>query len=273
MAPIYIDGKLQGTAIGPHEDLDSLITIFGSTRTVLFPFLEAEGNNIESYDETSENLTANEILGVGFSPVRHEGGIHSYFFQRSAQALLAGNDAAVYSGGSGSTDAAWSLGLWYLPTLLGTQQALMAKYDVAGVAREYQLYLNSSDTLVMEFYDESLDDGVTLTASAASAVQTWQHVVITYDGAGGTSSSNMTIAMYKDGAVDGSATKADTGGNVYEDMEDSTTPFLIGAADDIADPTFTFEGRIALPFLCGKQLTAAEANSVYSIGRRLLGIV
>lgn len=254
------------------EDLATIITTLGSTRSVLFPFLEQEGSNLESYDETSENLTAKEILGVGFSPIKYERGIHSYFFQRSAEAHLAGNDAAVYSGGSGSTDAAWSVGAWIFPTLLGTQQTILSKYNEAGTLREYQFLLNSSNKAVFEWFDESLADGVTITADVASAANTWESIIITSDGAGGTGAAGFAQLLYKNGAVDSSAAIADTGGNIYEDMEDSATPLLIGATGTTAAPLFLWEGRIALPFMCGKTLTATEVLTIHNSGQRLLGL-
>lgn len=272
MTPIYIDGRLQDRPHNGLEDLDSIVTILGSTRTAFWPFFEGEGVNLETYKETSENLVPTEILGDGFSPVRYDSGIHSYFFQRVADAHLAGNDAAVFSGIS-VTDAPFSVGAWVLPTLTGTQQTILSKYDVAGTLREWQLFLDGSQNAVMEYFDESLDDGVTATSATALTVQEWAFLVVAYDGAGGApSSSGMTINLYLNGVTD-SPTIADTGGNVYVDMEDLATPFMIGAADDTAAPTFEFEGRIALPFVCGKELSSAEVGQLYGLGRRLLGLI
>lgn len=272
--PNYIDGRLQDRPHNGLEDLDSIVSILGTTRTTFFPLLEGEGVNLESYRNESENLVPTEILGEGFQPVRHAGGIHSYFFQRAADAHLAGNDAANYSQ-FGGTDAAFSVGAWVLPTLTGTQQTILSKYDVAGTLREYQFYLDASENFILELFDESITDAnaaVLATSGSTLTVQTWAFVVIVYNGEGGApGSSGTTFAAYLNG-VDDVAVVSGTGSDGYVDMEDTATPFMIGAADDTAAPTFEFEGRIALPFVCGQALSVQDVAQLYGLGRRLLGL-
>ena len=57
----------------------------------------------------------------------------------------------------------------------------------------------------------------------------------------------------------------------YVDMEDLGGPLMIGAADDNAAPANEFTGRIALPFICGKALSAANVAAIKGLGDQLLG--
>jgi hypothetical protein len=280
--PNYIDGRLQERDYPTFVDLDSIITILGSTRTVLFPFIESVGQVVQSYEESVHDLTPSDgaarDLEAEFIPYKHSGGVHSYFIDRSVNNHLAvGADHDDFSAISGGVDAAFSVGAWCLPRLAGTQQALFAKYDVAGGFREWQLFLNASEEIQFELFDESIADAnaaVTAPGATALTVNEWAFVVATYGGQGGApgfAGSSMTLAVYLNG-VDDTGTVAGSGGDDYEDTENTATIPLVGAADDSAGPTFEWEGRIALPFVCGKELSAGEVSQLYGLGRRLLGL-
>ena len=55
-------------------------------------------------------------------------------------------------------------------------------------------------------------------------------------------------------------------------MVDTAAKAAIGAEIRAGSVENEFEGRIALPFLCGKELTAANVTTLYGIGKTLLGI-
>lgn len=284
MAPIYVDGRDIDRHYRTFEDLDAIIALLGSTRTVFWPFLENVGSVVQSYEESVHDLTSRDeaaarTLEAEFIPHQHEGGVFSYFIDRSTNNHLAvGADHADFSAISGGVDAAFSVGAWCLPRLAGTQQMLFAKYDVAGTLREWQLGLDASEQILFELFDESIVDAnaaVTAPGATALTLNEWAFVVGTYNGAGGApgySGSSMTLVVYLNGVADTGAV-AGSGTDAYVDMEDIATIPLIGAADDSAAPTFEWEGRIALPFICGKELSASEVSQLYGIGRRLLGVV
>lgn len=281
--PSYVDGRWVDRDRRTFVELDAIISILGSTRTVFFPFLTAVGQVVQSYEENVHDLTSTDEAAARnledeFIPYKHEGGVFSYFFDRSANNHLAASDSGDYSAISGGVDAAFSVGAWCLPRLTGTQQMLFAKYDVAGTLREWQLGLDASEQILFELFDESIADAnadVTAPGATALTVNEWSFVVGTYNGAGGApgyATSSMSLAVYLNG-VDDTGTVAGGGGDDYEDMENTATDPTIGCADDTAAPTFEWEGRIALPFICGKALSANEVAQLYGIGQRLLGLV
>jgi hypothetical protein len=93
-----------------------------------------------------------------------------------------------------------------------------------------------------------------------------QFVVATYDGTPATP----LIYLYVDGVAvnDGSSTEA----GAFVDMEDTATPLTVGCGGVTATPTTEFDGCMAMPFICGKQLTAAEVVALRDIMRPLVGI-
>ncbi len=262
--------------------LDQIAAILGSTRSVLMPFLTPVGQVVQSYEESVHDFTpSDELGGVSledeFIPFKHPGGVFSYFIDRSTNNHLAGADHGDFSAISGGVDAAFSAGAFILPRLAGTQQTIWGKYDVAGTLREWQLGLSAAELINFELFDESVVDAnaaVVAPGLTTLPLNQFSFVCGTYGGQGGApgfAGSGMSLAVYLNGVVD-TGVVAGTGTDDYVDMEDTATPPLIGAADDQAAPTFEWEGRIALPFVCGKELSATEVGEIDRLGRRLLGL-
>lgn len=258
--------------------LDAILTILGSTNTFLWPFLENTGIDLASYGEEDEPLISGEAganvalnnAATGWAPYRHPGGVHSLHFEGADDQHLYGADAAKLSF-NGTTDAAFSVGcFFYLDSGTGT---LMAKYDVAGTDREWKLHFAAGPDLALELFQENDDKSETAQTTTALSTRQWYSGIVTYGGAGGdggggkTAAADMTI--YVDGAAVAAATSSVSG---YSDMVGGAAGLLIGATDDNAAPASEFTGRIALPFITGKELTAAEVGSLYGIGQELLGL-
>ncbi len=259
------------SSIKTFDLLDQIVTVLGSTKTSLWPLVESTGSIVRTYGESAHIFTMTDGGSGGFLPVQHVGLIQSYHFDKTDSMHGAGEDHADFSF-AGGTDAAFSVGAWVNRDMAGAEQGILAKYDVAGSLREWKLELDIANKIYLELYDESLDDTVTSTGDTALTLNKWQFVVATYGGEGGNpGKSGMTMPLYLDGVAE-TETIADGGGNVYEDMEDTATPLMLGAADDTAAPTIEMDGRIALPFVCGKKLSAAEVAALYGIGRTLLGL-
>ncbi len=263
-------------------DLDAILTILGSTRVVFLPYLTAVNQVVQSYggsvhDFTPSDEAGNINLEDEFIPFKHSGGVFSYFFDRSGNNHLAGVDHDDFSAISGGVDAPFSAGAFILPRLAGTQQTIAAKYDVAGTLREWQLGLDASELIRFELFDESVADAdaaVTAPGLTTLPLNQFSFVCGTYGGQGGApgfAGSAMSLAVYLNGVAD-TGVVAGSGADDYEDMEDTITPPLIGAADDQAAPTFGFEGRIALTFMCGKALSPPEVGEIDRLGRRLLSL-
>ena len=265
----------------PTADLNSLVSILGTTRTVFWPFLESVGSVVDSYGENAHILQPSDeggavVLESQFIPVRYPSGIHSYFIDRSQNNHLNTADSANFSHSAG-TDAAFSVGAWIFPTLAGTLQDIMAKFDIAGAAREWRFTLSAAELLGFHLFDESVTDAnaaVEAPGSTTLPINEWSFAVGTYGGQGGNpgfSGSSMSLIVYLNGVAD-TGTVAGTGSDDYVDMEDLGAPLMVGAGDDQAAPVNEFEGRLALPFQCGKALSATEVASIYEIGRRLIGL-
>jgi hypothetical protein len=91
-----------------------------------------------------------------------------------------------------------------------------------------------------------------------------QFVVATYDGVAATPG----VALY----VNGSVVTSSTVTGAWTDMIPGATPLTVGCAGVTATPTFEFHGRIALPFITGKALTAANVAELYKITAPMVGL-
>jgi hypothetical protein len=271
MSTITSGGQVSSPGDKNYVLLDQMLTILGSTKTSFWPLVESTGTIVRTYGESAHIFTMTDGGVAGFIPVQHAGFIQSYHFDKTDAMHGAGEDHADFSF-DGGTDAAFSVGAWVNRDVAGAEQAILAKYDAVGNLREWKFTIDGSNKIALELYDEDLDDTVTSTGDTSLTLNKWQLVIATYGGEGGTPGKvGMTMPLYLDGVAE-SETIADGGGNVYQDMEDTATPLMLGAADDTGGPTIEFDGRIALPFLCGKKLTAANVATLYSLGQKLLGL-
>src|SRR3990167_8932243 len=252
--------------------LNQIVTILGGTQMSFWPFLNGVGGNTYPYGSGNDGILAAlnaSTLELVFDPVRHPGGIHSYM-NDSATANLAAADNANFSFGDGSIDSPFSIGIWVLmQEALGTERALMAKYGETAVAKEYWFGITTAGKLQMVLLDESVvGDATEVALSTGTAITPWiwQFCVMTYDG--GETAPVVTLSINATSVHDG--TTAET--NAYVAMEDLAAALTIGMDGVAATPLNVFQGRLALPFITGKALTAAEIASLYSIGQQLLGL-
>jgi hypothetical protein len=261
--------------------LDDILTILGSTNTFFWPFLEATGIAVQSYGEEDMPVVPGEAGAdvelndpvTGWAPFKHVGGVHSYHFEGGDDQHLYGADAAKLSF-NGTTDAAFSIGCWFYTE--GATGTLIAKYDVAGTDREWRLHLLSGPDLGLEVFEEGIDDSETAQATTALSTRQWYFGVVTYGGAGGDGGGGSAKTAAADMVIyiDGAAVAATTSevGAAYADMDAGSAVVMIGATDDNAAPANEFTGRIALPFITGKELTPADVRGLYSLGQTLLGL-
>ena len=253
-----------------QADLERIVNILGATRCSLWPFFEFDGTRVVGYtagaDLTpAETAGAAEALEDDFSPARLSCGLYSYWFHPTGDHHLAGADHANYSHGDGTVDSAFSVGAWVWPVDLAAARCIMSKYDSAGGVREWSFRLNASGIPQLELYDESVDTTEIATASSALQLYRPQHVVATYDGG----ETAPVIHIYVD-STDLNPAGGSTETGAYVAMENTAAPLLIGASGVTALPTEEWHGRIALPFLTGKALTAAEVDDLYRTTRPMV---
>ena len=273
---IHTSGGARGTPIKTFQLLDQFIATLGSTRTFFWPFLESTGVLVQSYGEQDESLIPSKIAAAvaldnaseGFQPLEHAApGIHSYHFEAALNQHLIGADAAALSH-SGGTDAAFSIGcFFYIDSGTGT---LIAKYNAANTAREYKFDFAAGPDLRFFVYDEDQTAEEGVHTDTALSTRQWYFGVGTYSGIGGNGGAVADgMVLYVDGAA---VTDVDTDDATYVDMEDLGGDIMIGATGDLAEPLNEFTGRIALPFITGKQLSAAEVTTLFGLGKTLLGL-
>ena len=250
--------------------LDQIATVLAGG--ALWPFLESHGKFVHPYNLSGGALLqpADEAailaLEAEHSPVRHNG-VQSYYFDSANNNHLRGTDIAGYSFGNATVDSPFSVGAWVMPFDIAAAHSILAKYRTSAVsAREWDFRINSSGILQVEFYDESATASEIGTGTAALTAWRWQFVCMSYDGG----ETSPVAVLYINGAADNAGATTETGS--YVAMENTATPLLVGSRDLTASPAQEWEGRLALPFICTKALTAAEVANLYRLSRVLMAL-
>jgi len=252
---------------GLEGKLNDILTILGTTTPQLFPFWEPTGQLVTGIGigdlVPRETAGAAEDLEHDYAPLKLPCGLYSYHFHPTGDHHLAGIDHADYSfAGTGGM----SLGAWIRPNTV-TNNCIMAKYDVAGTDREYRLWLDAASKLDFEMYDDTANaTEIAISAAADITKGHMQFVCATYDGTAATP----TVYLYVNGVAVNDGTTVETG--LFVDFIPGATPLTVGCSGVTATPTFEFHGRIALPFITGKALTAANVSDLYKITAPMVGI-
>ena len=268
-----------GSQIPTFRLLDDIVAILGATKTSFAPFLEnrlgsafdvpyfyGEGGRLSDF--RAKNASG-DIVITTLLPFKHIGGIHSWLLNKNGDHHLNWTDDTDFEFGNGTVDAPFSLGMWtQMVEEVGTQRTLLAKYRTsATAAREYDFRFDASGNLELELYDESADATEIATGGTPITPGIFQLVVATYDG----NEATPAIHLYLNG-IDTNSSGASTESGTYVAMETSGVELLVGARNITGSPAQEFFGRVALPFITGKELTAANVASLYDIGQELLGL-
>lgn len=256
--------------------LDQIVAILGGTKLSFYPFLTGFGTEVFPYGTGTDGVvgyTSDEVgaktMELEFDPIPLFGGVYALYNDSSTNNHINCQDNAAFSHGNGTVDTAASWGAWIMPTeALGTARTIMAKYGSTANAEEYDFRFDTSGNLVLELHDASASTTEIGTGASDVIVPfTWNFCVATYDGA----QAAPDVHLYRNGS-DTLAAGTTTEAGAYVAMEDTAAGFLIGARDATGTPAQELEGWIALPFMTGKELTAANVGSLYGIGKDLLGI-
>lgn len=249
------------------RNLSRITTLLGTTKPSLWPFWERTGVLVTGLSVgdliPSETAGAAEALEDDFAPIVHVGGVCSYHFHPTGDHHLAGIDHANYTFGDGSVDAPFSVGAFILPNAIVTN-VIMGKYNSAGNLEEWRFFIDSAGLLSLELHDASASATEIAVSSAALTIGQPAVVVATYDGG----ETAPVVNLYVNGTLANDGTTVESG--AYVAMEDTAAPLTIGCSGVTATPVAEFHGRIALPFITGKALSAAEVAELTSIYRELL---
>lgn len=251
------------------SSLNAIMDVLGTTKATLWPFHENTGIVIGAVGAgprliPSETAAAAEALEDDFAPQLLPSGLYAYYFSNlQDQHLAVGADNANFHF---EADVPFSVGAWIQPQDIATV-GLIAVMDTAGNAEEWAWRINSAGKLELELHDASASAKKVGAADTALTQGKWVFCITTYDG----TKTAPLVLHYTDSSVDGDGATTETG--TYEAMEDKSTPLTIGCTGVTALPTEEFTGRIALPFVTGKELTAANVTDLYNLTRPLVGIV
>lgn len=249
--------------------LTEIMAVLGTTTPSLWPFLEKTGLLVSGISVgdliPSETAGAAEALEDDFAPVEHVGKVCSYHFHPTGDHHLAGIDHASYSFGNGTVDTPFAVGAWIQPNALATN-VIVGKYDSAGNLEEWRFFIDANGKLSLELHDASASATEIAISDNALTIGQWVHVVASYDGG----EAAPVVNLYVNGALVNDGTTVETG--AYVAMENTAAPLTVGCSGVTATPVAEFHGRIALPFLTGKLLTAAEVLALHEYGSVLLGM-
>jgi hypothetical protein len=243
--------------------INDILTVLGTTQRSFWPFWEKTGQLVTGIGLgdliPSETAAAAEDLEHDFAPLELPCGLNSYHFHPTGDHHLAGIDSAAYT----FIATPMSVGAWIRPNAIASN-TIMAKYSAT--VREWRFWIDAAGLLDLEFYDESADTTEIAVSTAALTLGQMQFVVASYDGTPATP----IMTLYVDGVAVNDGSSTETG--AFVDMEDTATPLTIGCSGVSATPVNEFHGRIAMPFICGKQLTAAEVVTLRDLMRPMIGI-
>lgn len=254
---------------GTEGRLNTIMETLGTTKPSLWPFAEATGIVVSGVSVgdliPSETAGAAEALEDDFSPLMLPCGLYSYHFHPTGDHHLAGIDHNNYSFGDGSVDSAFSVGAWIRPNAIATN-VIIAKYDSAGNLEEWRFFIDSNGKLSLELHDASASATEIAVSDSALTIGQWVHVVAAYDGG----ETAPVVNLYVNAALVNDGSTTETGS--YTAMENTAAPLTVGCSGVTALPVAEFHGRIALPFVTGKQLTAAEVLTLYKTTAQMVGI-
>lgn len=254
---------------GTEGRLNDILTVLGTTTPSLWPFWESTGTLVTGIGVgdlvPSETAGAAEALEDDFAPLLLPCGLYSYHFHPTGDHHLAGIDSTSYSFGNGTVDTPFSVGAWIRPNAVASN-VIVGKYDSAGGAEEWRFFIDASAKLSLELHDASASATETAASTAALTVGQWVFVVASYDGG----ETAPVVNLYVNGVLgnDGSTTES----GAYVAMENTASPLTVGCGGVTATPTTEFHGRIALPFVTGKALTAAEVTTLYGYTAPMVGV-
>lgn len=252
---------------GLEAKLNTILMTLGTTKASLWPFWEKTGIVVSGIGVgdliPAETSGTAEALEDDFAPLLLPCGLYSYHFHPTGDHHLKGIEHANYTFATG----AFSAGAWIRPNAIASN-VIMAKYDSAGNAEEWRFWIDADGKLDLELHDASASTTEIAASTSGLTLGQMQFVVATYDGTAATPD----IHLYVNG-VDDNPTGASTEAGAFVAMEDTATPLTIGCGGVTATPTTEFHGRIALPFICGKELSATEVKSLFDLMAPMVGLV
>ena len=211
---------------------------------------DSSGNGLDGTLTAGANITTGGIIGNASG---YDG----------TDDLISIADTDLLTFGNGTDDFPFSISAWIYPIKDSSDpQIIFSKY---GNPYEYYLRLNNAEQLSFVMRDDEIGVNPTITADAQIiSLDTWTHVVMTYDGTGGATAGN-GVLLYINGSIATSILISNQA--TYVAMNNTNSVITIGMRDD--STTFPFKGSIDETGVFNYTLSATEVNRLYTIN--LLG--
>ena len=169
---------------------------------------------------------------------------------------FADNDAFSFTNTNGTDDTPFSVSAWVKPET-NAQFVPMARYGGSG-SREFLFYSAGSGGIKLYLCNAADTNRVTVTMDAALTLNEWQHISVTYSGAGPNSANSFAnaqngVAIY----LNGKAVATTASNNSYAGMSATDATTLIGKQGSNHS-----KGEIRDVKLFNKSLSAAEVKTL-----------
>jgi len=220
---------------------------------LLLAFYGTAGNGTTEYDLSGNNNDATYTAGSSWTSADNifKGQVMALDFDGTDDYLtVADDDSLSFSGEAVS----WSG--WIEVINNADLQVIVSKYDqtTGSELREWIIYLDASEKLVLQLYDESANVSCDRTTDSAVAVG-WHHIAVTYDGGDGATAMD-GCNIYIDGLLVASTATND---GSFVSTENLATDVLVGSLTAAGgSPSFFFLGDMAQLTITGEELTAAQ---------------
>ena len=239
------------------RDFDAaVLSLLGDARLLLR--FDKSGTTLTDRSRKGRTLAWSEAVeGFDRAPAELGSGVLVSFNGMDERGAISA--AADLSFGDGAVDSPLSIAALVSQTAAEGVKTVLSKYDVTtgSSKREWRLYLDASERLAFELYDESAGAKIGRLCSTALAAGPPLLVAATYDGSG----ASTGIRLYSAGSR---LDDADSNNLTYTAMESTACPVRLGSSQGAeADRADFFKGSMALAALTGKTLSPDE---VWTLG-------
>ena len=163
-------------------------------------------------------------------------------------------DSDELSFGNGTTDSPFSISLWVKLSTVGSIQGLISKINSGN--SEYFMKFHTDDYIWLRLFDS--DDGGKIgvkTTGINFAINTWYHVVATYDG----TDDKAGLNIY----VDADDLTSRTSSGTYNSMSNTSAPLTLGVQQSTSQ---YLNGKLDEVTLWNVELSAAQVSRLYNTG-------
>ena len=205
---------------------------------------------VQSFDTAPSELGSG--YAVGFNGTDEEGDVP---------------DTDNLSFGHGAVDSPLSIVALVNQTATAGIKTVLSKYDITTgtTKREWWLYLDASEKLVFELYDESAGAKIGRAYNTALASGSQLFVAATYDGSG----ASTGIRLYSAGSrVD----DTDSNNLTYTAMENTASLVRLGFSQGASAGANFFQGSMSLVALSGKAQSREEVWSLKALCNGYFGL-